>query len=176
VIFVLKPGYVHVYTGDGKGKTTAAIGAGIRALGANKKVCMIQFMKGQKTSEIETIDKLKNFDIFRFGSKNFVDKNNITEEDIKLAENGLNKAEQIINSTDYDLIILDEIIVAVDFKLLEEDKIINIIKNKPKKLEIIFTGRYASKKLIEIGDIVTEMKEIKHPFKEGMKPREGFEF
>ncbi len=168
--------YIHIYTGNGKGKTTAAIGAGIRALGANKKVCMIQFMKGQKTSEIETIDKLKNFHVFRFGSKTFVDKNNITEEDIKLAENGLKKADEIINSTDYDLIILDEIIVAVDFKLLEEDKIISIIKNKPKKLEIVLTGRYASKKLIKIGDIVTEMTKIKHPYSKDEETRKGFEF
>lgn len=172
----MKNNYIHVYTGNGKGKTTASIGVGIRALGADKKVCMIQFMKGRKTGELKILENLENFEVFRFGSKDFVDKKNLGEDDFRFAKEGLDKAKNIIKTERYDLVILDEINVAVDYKLIDENEIVKLINDKPKNLEIVLTGRYASKEFIKIADIVTDMKEIKHPYSNDKITRKGFEF
>lgn len=171
----MKKGYIHVYTGDGKGKTTAAIGAAVRALGAGLKVYMIQFMKRKKQNELKIIKKIPGFNIAQYGRKGFVSQQKPDKKDIEIAEEGFEHAEKIIQNAEYDVVILDEINVAINYNLLETENILKIIKNKPKKLEIILTGRYAPKKLIKISDIVTEMKEIKHLYKKGIEKREGID-
>ncbi len=166
---------LHIYTGNGKGKTTAALGLGLRANGANKKVLLIQFLKDGLSSEIKAIKKLKNFDFKVFGKKGFVTKDDLTKKDFNLAEQGFNFAQKAIQSKKYDLIILDEINIAVYFGLLKEENIIDLIKKTPSKTELILTGRKANKKIIQLADLVTEMKEIKHYYKK-IKARKGIEY
>jgi len=172
----LKKGYIHVYTGPGKGKTTAAIGLGIRAAGAGLKVNMIQFMKGRKYSELVTIDKIQNFLYSQHGRDEFVNKENPEKIDIELAQKGFKHAEEIIKSNNYDMIILDEINVAVDFGLISLNKVLDIIEEKPEKLELILTGRYAHPEIVKIADYVSEILEIKHPYQKGVKAREGIDY
>lgn len=168
----IKNGLIHIYTGNGKGKTTSALGLSLRAIGHGKKVCFIQFMKGYEYGE--TLVKVKNLKIKQFGRKNFVDKKN--KKDIELAKEGLEFAKKVIKSKKYDLVVLDEINVAVNFNLIPLEDVINLIKNKPKETEIILTGRYAKKELIELADYVSEIKEVKHPYQRGIKARKGIEF
>jgi cob(I)alamin adenosyltransferase len=171
-----KIGKVHIYTGSGKGKTTAAIGLGIRAAGSNNKVYMIQFMKGRKYNELNTIEKVPNFEYKQFGRDEFVSKENPEQIDIDLAKQGFKHAKKIIKSNKYDMIILDELNVAVDFNLITVDEVLKLILEKPEKLEMILTGRYANTEFVKVADIVTEMLEIKHPYKTGLKAREGIDF
>ena len=170
-----KKGLVHIYTGNGKGKTTTALGLALRANGCELKVIVIQFMKFEECCEHTTLKKL-DIEYRLFGREGFVNKNNLTEEDKKLAEDGLKFAEDSIHSEEYDIVILDEILMALNFGLLNEDSLIDLLRNKSEKLEIILTGRGASQKIIEIADIVTEMKEIKHPYKKGIRARKGIDF
>jgi cob(I)alamin adenosyltransferase len=172
----LQKGYVHVYTGNGKGKTTSAIGLGIRAAGAGLKVHMLQFMKGRKYSELNTIDKLKNFTYSQHGRDEFVNKDNPEKIDIDMAWEGFKHAEEIIKSNKYDIIILDEINVAVDFRLIAIQDVLRLIQEKPEKLELVLTGRYANPKIVESADYVTEMLEIMHPYQKGVQARKGFDF
>ena len=169
-------GFVHVYTGTGKGKTTAALGLGLRALGKGLTIHMIQFMKGDiEYGEISAVKKLDGFSIEQFGRPDFVDRNNPAKIDIELAQKGLERAKDILASTNFDLVILDEINVALDWKLIELDDVIELIKNKPKNVELILTGRYAHPKIIEMADLVTDMQEVKHPYHEGVLARDGIE-
>jgi cob(I)alamin adenosyltransferase len=172
----LNKGYVHVYTGPGKGKTTAALGLGIRAAGAGMKVHMVQFMKGRRYSEINVIENINNFTVTQHGRDEFVSKEHPEQIDIDLAQNGLIYSNEIISSCVYNLIILDEINVAVDYKLISLDNIISIINNKPETLELILTGRYADPEIIRNADLVTEMLEIKHPYQQGVVARKGIDF
>jgi len=165
-----------VYTGPGKGKTTAAIGLGVRATGAGKKVHMIQFMKGRRYSEIDTIEKISNFTIVQFGRDEFVDKQNPEKIDIDLAQKGFNYAKKVIMENNFDMIILDEINVAVDFNLINLKDMIKLVNNKPKELELILTGRYANTKIVQIADLVSEILEIKHPYQIGVLARKGIDF
>ena len=171
-------GLIQCYTGNGKGKTTAALGLALRAAGHDKKIKIFQFMKGQiNYGELYSVKKLyPNIEIFQGGRKEFVSKEKPEEIDIKLANNCWEEAKRAISSGDYDIIILDELNVALDFNLLDIDDVIKTLKNKPKNVEIIITGRYAPEKIIEISDLVTEMKEIKHYYKKGIPEREGFEY
>ncbi len=158
--FKMEKGYIHVYTGNGKGKTTSAIGLGLRAAGAGLKVHMLQFMKGRKYSELESIEKIENFTFSQHGRDEFVNKENPDEIDINLARAGFSYAKELVNSEKFDMIILDEINVAIDFNLIDFNEIIKLAKNKPEKLELIFTGRYAHVEIQRIADYVTEMLEI----------------
>jgi len=167
---------IQVYTGNGKGKTTSALGLGLRTIGANKKVLLIQFLKDGLSSELKAIKKIKNFDVKVFGKKGFVLKNKISQKDFDLAEQGFNFAQKAIASKKYDLIILDEINIAIYFGLLKEKDVIDLIKKTPSKTELILTGRRASKKIIQLADLVTEMKATKHYFKKGIKMRKGIEY
>ena len=171
-----KNGKIHIYTGSGKGKTTAAIGLGIRATGANNKVFMIQFMKGRRYSELESLDKIKNFEYIQFGRDEFVSKENPEQIDINLAKKGFDYAKKIVSKNNFDMLILDELNVAVDFNLINLEEVMNLINNKPDKMEIILTGRYAHPELVKIADVVTEMLEIKHPYQTGLMAREGIDF
>ena len=172
----MEKGYIHVYTGPGKGKTTAALGLGMRAAGAGLKVHMIQFMKGRRYSELDAIENLPNFTFSQHGRDEFVSKEKPEQIDIDLAQEGFAYAKDVIKNTKYDMVILDEINVAVDYNLIPLDNVIKLIEEKPEKLELILTGRYAQPEIIKIADVVTEMLEIKHPYQEGVTARKGIDF
>src|SRR3989304_3664737 len=158
-------GLIQVYTGDGKGKTTAALVLALRALGCNKKVCMIQFIKGDKKIGEIKISKnyLPHFSIHQFSKDTrFILKAN--KSDQLLAQKTLKHAEKVINSKKFDIVILDEINIAMSLKLITINSVLEIIKSKPKKLELILTGRNAPQKIIDAANLVTEMKMIKHPY------------
>ncbi len=170
-------GYVQVYTGDGKGKTTAALGLALRAAGYGYKVYMGQFLKGQNYGELVSVKKLSSLiTIEQFGRKGFI---HVTkdpdEEDIKRAKKGMKKCLDAMLSKKYSIIILDEINVAVDFNLLSEKVILELLDQKPEEVEIILTGRYAPASFIKRADLVTEMKEKKHYYTKGITAREGIE-
>lgn len=167
---------IHIYIGNGKGKTTAAIGLGLRAVGAGKKVLLVQFLKDGQSSEIKAVKKIRNFDFKSFGKKGFINKNNLTEKDFNHAKRGFNFVQKAISSKKYDLIILDEINPANYFGLIKTEDLINLIKKTPSKTELILTGRKPAKKIIQTADLITEMKEIKHYYKKGLKARKGIEF
>jgi cob(I)alamin adenosyltransferase len=167
-------GYVHVYTGNGKGKTTAAIGLAIRALGAGKKIYLAQFVKGMKYSEIKALEKFDNIDVEQFGLRCFI-REKPKPEDIAAAQKGLERVQEVVKSGKYDMVILDEANIAVFFGLFGVDDLLNIISLKPENLELVITGRYARQALIDRADLVTEMKEIKHYFTQGVQAREGIE-
>ncbi len=168
---------VQIYTGDGKGKTTAAIGQAIRASGHNFKVLMIQFMKGDSTyGEIIASQKISNFGIKQFGLPTFVKRGEPSPEDLKLAQEGLSYAKKAIKDNKFQMIILDEINVAIDYGLIKLSEVLELVKNCPKSLELILTGRYAAKELIELADLVSEIKEIKHPYMQGYVSREGIDY
>ncbi len=168
---------IQVYTGNGKGKTTAAIGQAIRAIGNNFKVLMIQFMKGDKTyGEIIAAKNIPNFEIKQFGLSTFVKKSEPSPTDIKLAQEGLAFARKALQDNTYQMIILDEINVAIDYGLIKLSEVVEIVKNCPKSVELILTGRYAPKELIDLADLVSEIKEIKHPYTKGYVSREGIDY
>ena len=168
---------IQVYTGDGKGKTTAAIGQAIRAIGHNFKVLMIQFMKGDSTyGEIIASQKISNFEIKQFGLPTFVKKGEPSPEDLRLAQEGLTFAKKALQDNKYQMIILDEINVAIDYGLVKLSEVLELIKNCPKSIELILTGRYASKELLDLADLVSEIKEIKHPYMQGYVSREGIDY
>lgn len=171
-------GLVLVYTGDGKGKTTAAMGHALRTAGHGNKVLVIQFMKGKKYGEVLAAEKYLAgmLTMVQCGLDSFVMKNNPASVDIELARQGLALAKKSIASGDYQMIILDEINVALDFKLVEMDDVVEIIKTKPASLDLILTGRYAPSELIELADMVSEVREIKHHLAQGIKERAGIEY
>jgi cob(I)alamin adenosyltransferase len=173
----LEKGLVQVYTGNGKGKTTAAFGLALRAIGRGLKVYIIQFIKGGfDYGELYIVDKLPNFTLKAFGRGKFITEKPAGKEDVELAEEALALAEEVVKSGEYDIVILDEINVALDLKLIETGRVLELIKNKPKHVELILTGRYAPNEIIEAADLVTEMKEVKHPFNKGYQARKGIEY
>ncbi len=169
-------GYIHIYTGNGKGKTTAALGLCMRAIGAGKKVFIAQFVKGMEYSEVKALKYFgDSVRIEQYGLECFI-YNDPTQEDIDVARKGLQKVSQIIASQKYDLVILDEANIALYYKLFSENELIELLKNKPKQTEIIITGRYATEKLMQSADLVTNMDEIKHYYTKGVEARKGIEF
>lgn len=174
-------GLIQVYTGNGKGKTTASLGLAFRAVGHNFKVCMIQFMKDNTDyGEVKASEYLPNFRIIQVGRNDFVNLNNPDKIDIELAYQGWELAKRTILSGEYDIIILDEINVALACKLLDVDEVTQFLTEKVKKLnkkpEIILTGRYAPPQIIEIADLVTEMTEVRHYYNVGTEARAGAEY
>jgi len=168
---------IQVYTGKGKGKTTASLGLALRAVGAGKKVLLIQFLKEGQSSEIKAIKKyLPNFEVKNFGQKGFLSKEKLKKKDFNLAQQGFNFAQKAIQNKAYDLIILDEINVIVDLGLLKSEELMKLIKLNSPKIELILTGRSAPKKIIQAADLVSQIKEIKHYFKKGLKARKGIEY
>jgi len=168
---------VQVYTGNGKGKTTAAFGLALRAIGRGLKVYVIQFIKGGfDYGELYIADKLPNLKLKAFGRGKFVTEKPAEKEDVKLAEEALALAEKVIKSGEYDIVILDEVNVALDLKLIKTEKVVELVKSKPRHVELVLTGRYAPAEIVEIADLVTEMKEIKHPFSKGQQARKGIEY
>lgn len=172
-----KRGLVMVITGNGKGKTTSAFGQALRAIGQGYKVCMIQFMKGRKYGEVIAGEKyLPDLTFYQFGLDSFVMRDNPAGIDVQLARQGFEKAKEVVSSGEYDMVILDEINVAVDFGLIPEEEVLQLIKNKPSHVDLLLTGRYASEKLREIADMVSEVTEIKHHYNAGIKDRAGIEY
>jgi len=168
-------GYIQVYTGNGKGKTTAALGLALRAYGTGKKVFVGQFVKGKPYSELIAIDKcLKNIVVKQYGLDCFII-NEPDEKDFIAANIGFEEMCKVIHSGDYDIVIMDELNIALYYKLIDVNNVLEVLKNKPKHVEIIITGRYAPEEIIEMADLVTEMKEIKHYYNNGVQARQGFE-
>ena len=170
-------GLVMVITGNGKGKTTAAFGQALRASGQGYRVFVLQFMKGKKYGEFIAAEKyLPRLTIHMSGLDSFVMRNNPAAIDIEWAQKGLDAARKAIKSGKYDMVILDEINVALDFKLIALPEVIELIKNMPASLDLILTGRYAPPEIIELADTVSEVKEIKHHYSSGIKDRAGIEY
>ncbi|MFA6215823.1 MAG: cob(I)yrinic acid a,c-diamide adenosyltransferase [Patescibacteria group bacterium] len=167
-------GKIHIYTGDGKGKTTAALGLALRAIGAGYQVYLVQFLKAQQYSELDSLKRLPEVTIKRFGQKTYIYQKGTAQDKI-LAKRALNWAKKIFKSGKFDLVILDEIFLALFFKLISVKEIVQLMKSKPAGVELVLTGRRAPKELIKLADYVTEMKEIKHPYQAGLLARKGIE-
>jgi cob(I)alamin adenosyltransferase len=173
----LEKGFVQIYTGNGKGKTTAAIGQAVRAAGFGLKTYIAQFMKEFPYNELISLKHLSEWiTIEQFGGDEFVYKKELPgKEELAKARKGIQSAKEKMLSSDYDIIILDEAIVAIYFKLIETNDLIEFIKTKPTDVELILTGRYCPNELIELADMVTEMKEVKHYYQKGITSRRGME-
>ena len=173
----LDQGFIQVYTGNGKGKTTAAIGQAIRAMGAGLSVCFIQFMKDYAYSELEILQGFApHLKLLRYGNDAFVFKKQPPEAAlVEEMRCGLREAERAMISGEYDLVILDEVLVSVYFKLLDVDDIKKIVKKKPHQVELILTGRYCPQEINDLADLVSEIKEIKHYYQRGISARKGIE-
>ena len=168
-------GYIHVYTGDGKGKTTAAFGLALRAVGAGFKVFIGQFVKGMKYAELDVINRLSDqITLKQYGRDCFI-VNEPEAEDIKLARDGLEELRQVMEKGDHQLVILDEANIAVYFKLFSVDELLDAVNSRHPSVEVVITGRKAEPKLIEAADLVTDMKEIKHYYTQGVQARDGIE-
>ncbi|MGB9667780.1 MAG: cob(I)yrinic acid a,c-diamide adenosyltransferase [Thermosulfidibacteraceae bacterium] len=174
----LERGFVQVYTGDGKGKTTAALGLAFRAAGHGMKTLIVQFMKGCVFyGELESAKKMDPYiKIVQVGREEFVKKGDPDEIDVRLAREGLELAYKAISSGEYDIVVLDEINVAVDYGLIPLEEVLDLIRNKPENLELVLTGRYAHPEIVKAADLVTEMLEIKHYYSDkGVDARDGIE-
>lgn len=171
----MNKGYVQVYTGNGKGKTTAAFGLALRAVCAGKKVFIGQFVKGMQYSELKVVEYLPDLEIEQFGRGCFI-YDQPAAEDIKLARKGLERCQAILKEGRYDVVILDEINIAMYFKLFSVEAVLDMLTNRARHTEVVLTGRYAPEEIINAADLVTEMKEIKHYYTVGVEAREGIEF
>lgn len=166
---------IQVYTGNGKGKTTASLGLALRAAGAGLKVYIGQFIKKGCYNEIKILKKIKNIKIEQFGRGYFINRHP-NKKDIELANKGLEKIKKAVSNNHYSLIILDEINVALNFKLIELNDVLDIIKNVPKKTELVLTGRYAHDKIIKIADLVSCIENKKHYYNKNLRARRGIEY
>jgi len=173
-----KKGCIQVYTGNGKGKTTAALGQALRAAGHGYKILIIQFAKGSPNyGEIKSSKMLTPyFKIEQYGLESFIDKENPSKEDIELAKTGWDRALNAIIGNDYDMIILDELNIALDFHLLDLKEVIEGLNKRNPAIDIVITGRYAPAEIIDIADTVSEMTLVKHHYYKGIQSREGIEY
>ena len=175
-----RKGYIQIYTGDGKGKTTASLGLAMRALGHSWRVLIIQFTKGDSATnygEISSSSLFSNLDIYQCGADRVVYSHNLQEKDFEEAQRGWEIAKDAILNNKYELVILDEINVAIAMNLVKEEELLEVLDNKPEELEVVLTGRYATKGVIGKAHLVTEMKPVKHYFDDlGVMAREGIEY
>jgi cob(I)alamin adenosyltransferase len=170
-------GTVQVYTGDGKGKTTAALGLALRAVGHGLSVCVIQFMKGSRNyGELAAAAMLPGFTIVQCGRDEFVDRRNPAQVDIDMAREGLAKAAEALSAGKHDVVILDEINVALDFGLVALGDVLALIASRPARVELVLTGRAAHPEVVKAADLVSEVLKIKHHYDAGVQAREGIEF
>lgn len=168
-------GYIQIYTGDGKGKTTAALGLALRASGHGLKTYIGQFMKGQHYGELTALQAFPLIEIEQYGDVGCFRKHEVTPQHIAMAHEGLKRAARAILSDQYDVVILDEINVAIWFELITTEEVLELIKRRPDHLELILTGRRAPQALLDQADLVTEMREIKHYYTQGVEARKGIE-
>lgn len=168
---------VELFTGNGKGKTTAALGVALRAVGQGLRVRVIYFMKGDYPyGERNVLKRLPNLSFQSFGHEHFIDPENVKEEEREQARQGLRAASEAIASGDFDLVVLDEVNLAAAWKLIDVEDVIRLVKEKPDNVELVLTGRWADDRLVEAADLVTEMREVKHPFHRGIEARKGFDY
>lgn len=175
----MNKGYIQIYTGNGKGKTTAAMGLSIRAAGNGMKVCIVQFLKAWKTGELNSLEQIDNIDVFRFQTiKKFTWQ--LNEEEFNALKLEVKKTYDFIlkvfEEKKYDVVIVDEIMGALGAKLLTEQEVLNLMDRKPETIEFVMTGRNPTEAIINKADLVTEMKPIKHYYEQGVKSRQGIEF
>ena len=168
-------GYVQVYTGDGKGKTTAAFGLALRAAGAGLRVYIAQFVKGSRYSELNAVERLSESITLEQYGLGFFRNREPNQKDIEAGREGLKEVQEIMCSGMYDVIILDEANIATYYDLFSVEDLLDFIRTKPEKVEIVITGRMADPRIIEAADLVTEMKEIKHYYHNGIEARIGIE-
>lgn len=175
----LKEGYVQVYTGNGKGKTTASMGLAFRAAGDGMEVKVVQFLKSWKTGELESAKRFDNLEILRFEKvKGFTWE--LNEEELAQLKSevrvGFDFVKGLVENRGCDILILDEVMASISGGFIGEDEIVELIEKKPKDMELILTGRNVPEKIMEKADLITEMREIKHYYKKGVPAREGIEF
>jgi cob(I)alamin adenosyltransferase len=170
-------GYIHIYTGNGKGKTTAALGLALRAAGSGLKTVMVQFMKGQQYGELDAVKMTGGLiTVEQFGHPTFCRFGETPDPaDVQRAESALARMREILATNACDILVADELITSVLFKLISEDDVLDVMKNKPDGMELIFTGRGATDRMIEVADLVTEMVEIKHYYVRKIPARKGIE-
>ena len=168
-------GYIQIYTGNGKGKTTAAFGLALRAIGAGLKVYIAQFVKGVEYSELESVKRLSDFITLKQYGLGFFVNRKPNKEDVRIAREGLKEVREIMCSGAYDLVILDEANIAICYDLFSVEDLLDFMRAKPESVELVITGRRADPRIIEWADLVTEMKEIKHYYHDGVGARIGIE-
>jgi len=175
---MLNRGLVHIFTGDGKGKTSTALGTVLRALGHGLRVYITFFMKGgdYHYGERRILPQLPNVTMASFGSGGFIARRGIKPEDIEQAKQAMAAAREAMLSGNYDLVVLDEVNLAVAWKLIELDEVLRLINDKPQNVELILTGRQADNRLVKLADEVIEMLNIKHPYSEGVTARKGIDY
>ncbi len=175
-------GYIQVYTGDGKGKTTASLGLAMRALGRDWKVLIVMFTKGgnnygELNSFRQLSDKISdNLTIVQAGIDRIIYKKNQTQKDINAIKKGWNLVKKAVKNDEYQLIILDEANIAIDLGILDVDDVIKVLDNKPDEMEIVLTGRNAHPKIIEKADLVSKIEPVKHYWDKGIHARKGIEY
>lgn len=170
-------GLIAVFTGNGKGKTTSSLGLAFRALGHGHRVCVIQFIKGSwKYGELESAKYFSELLDFHVMGRGFTWKSDDLEKDKEVAREAWDFAKQVILGNEYAMVILDELTYLPHYKIIDEQEILTVLEQKPEEQHVVITGRYASDKLIALADLVTEMTEVKHPYKNGIKAQKGFEF
>jgi cob(I)alamin adenosyltransferase len=171
----LSKGYVQIYTGDGKGKTTAALGLALRASGHGMRTYIGQFMKGQQYGELDALRDHACIAIEQYGDPRCIRREEVTPEHVAQAQRGLERARAAMLSGAYDIIVLDEVNVALWFGLLAVKEVLAFLDERPERVDLILTGRRAPQELIDRADLVTEMREIKHYYAQGVAAREGIE-
>jgi cob(I)alamin adenosyltransferase len=171
----LSPGRVQLYTGDGKGKTTAALGLALRASGHGLRTYIGQFMKGQAYGELEALRDHAHITIEQYGSPRCIHREEVTSQHVGEAQEGLTRARKAMLSGEYDLIVLDEVNVAIWFGVLTTEEILAFLDQRPHDVEVVLTGRRAPQALIDRADLVTEMREVKHYYQQGIGARPGIE-
>lgn len=173
-----RPGYVQVYTGDGKGKTTASLGLVARAAGYGHRACIVSFLKGDPNyGELRFIrEHMPMVEYHLAGRMSFVDPSDPAQEDVDIAQQGFATARDAIASGDFQVVVLDEVNVAVQLGLVDEDQLVAVLDAKPEHVEVVLTGRDASERIVERADLVTEMRMVKHFYEAGIPARRGIEF
>lgn len=173
----LEKGYIHIYTGNGKGKTTAALGQALRAAGSGLKTYIVSFMKDFPYGELRSIQQVSQWiRLEQYGNDGFVLKKELpSERDLEIAKKALQKTQEAMLNGEYDIVIMDEVCVAIYFGLFKKEDVLSMLEQKPESVELILTGRYCPEELIEKADIVTEMVEIKHYYQKGISARRGIE-
>ncbi|MBN1953944.1 MAG: cob(I)yrinic acid a,c-diamide adenosyltransferase [Anaerolineae bacterium] len=168
-------GYVHIYTGDGKGKTTAAVGLAVRAAGYGRRTYIGQFLKGQPYGELAALRDQPLITVEQYGDPHCIRREDVTAEHVDQARRGLARATEALLSGRYDVVVLDEVTVAVWFELLTVEEVLAVLDQRPRHVEVVLTGRRAPQALIDAADLVTEMREVKHYYRQGVLARDGIE-